>query len=97
MIDQMRINHRAICGDTDNDIRFGLLCRLIITVKHIVETAPCKWDSAELAVFGNGIIGGIGRRGENRFGNGGSPRGPREDALQHGLTRDICKDLPGQT
>ncbi len=26
----------------------------------------------------------------------GSPRGPEEDALQHGLTGDIGKDLPRQ-
>ena len=86
----------TIRSDTDNNIRFGLFRGLIVTVKHIEEAAAREWDSAELAVFRDGVVGGVGCRGENRFGNGGSPRGPHEDALQHGLSGDVCKIFPGK-
>ena len=35
--------------------------------------------------------------GEDGLGNRSRPRGPNEDALQHGLTRNVCKDLARQT
>ena len=64
VIDQFRINDGTIRGDADNDIRFGFFGGLIVTVKHIVETAAREGDSAEVAVFGDGVVGGIGCRGE---------------------------------
>jgi hypothetical protein len=68
VIDQLRVNHRAIRRDADNHIRFGLFGGLIITVKHIVETAAREGNAAEVAVFGYGVVGRVCRRGEDGFG-----------------------------
>ena len=73
IIDQLRINHRTIRRNADNHISLRLFRGLIVTVQHIVETAACEGDSAEVAVFGDGVVGGIGRRGENGLGNEKQP------------------------
>src|SRR5574341_1036579 len=90
IVNQPRINNGTICCDTDNDIGFCSFRGLIITVKHVKEAAAREGNTAEVAVFSYGIIRGISRRGENRFGNGSRPRGPDEDALQHRLSPDVC-------
>ena len=97
VINQLRVNDGTIRRDADNDICFRFFRGLIVTVKDIVETATCERDSAEVTVFGDGVVGGIGCRGEQGFGDRSRPRGPNEDALQHGLTCNVCEDLARQT
>src|SRR5688572_5836634 len=97
IVNQRGVNDRTICRNSDDHIRFGSLRSLVITVEHVKEAAARKRDSTEVTVFRYGIIGGIGRCGENRLGNGSRPRGPDKDALQHGLARNVRKNLPWQT
>src|SRR5688572_2236790 len=97
IVNQRGVNHWTICRDADNYVRFCSLRGLIVTVKHVEETAARKWDSAEVAVFGHGVVRRISCRGENGFGNGSRARGPNKDALQHGLTCDIDKNFSWQT
>src|SRR6266498_1189683 len=94
IIYQRRINNGTIRGNANDHICLRLLRGLIITVKHIVETAARKRDSAEVTVFRDRVVRRVSRRGEHCFGNSSSPRSPDEDALQHRLTRDVREDLP---
>ena len=73
IVNQRRINHRTIRGDADNRIRLRLFRGLIVTVKHVIETATRERDAAKVAVFRDRVVRGIGRCGEKRFGNGDSP------------------------
>src|SRR6476661_1941207 len=97
VIDQSRVNRWTISSNPNNHICFGLGRGLIITVKHIVKAAAPQGNPAEVAVFGDGVIGWISRGSENGFSNARGSRSPNEDALQHGLSRDVRENLPWQT
>src|SRR3990170_758735 len=57
IVNQRGVHDGTICGDADNHIRFGSLRGLIVAVEHVKETAARERDSAEVAVFGHGVIG----------------------------------------
>src|SRR5574337_1234227 len=93
---QFRVNDRAISRDTYDCIGLELLCGLIVTVQYIKLTAARKRDSARVAVLGDGIVRRVRCRGDQSFMDSSRSRGPRKDAPQHRLSRDVQQDFPGQ-